>query len=1271
MVSNSNGRGKFDSVVLQLKWYNQFQFAGYYAAKEKGFYKEEGLDVIIREGTPDNRTISNVLTGKANFGVGDADVLYSRLKGNPLVVLSVIFQHSPYVLLVNNKGNITEPSDLIGKKVMISEEQGTANIKSIFLVEGIPLDSIHFVPQSWNLNDLTSGKVDAISAYITSEYVQLKKMGYKPKVFFPEDYGVDFYGDLLFTTEQEIKTNPERVEAFRRASIKGWTYAMNHVDEMIEIILSMKGTKEHGITRELLREEAARIRKLILPEMIEIGHFSIDRFEKIAEVFKSLGMIKGNYTLDGFVYAPEKESSKEWQQIILITIIISFFIVCFTVLWILQLKRVVNKRTIELKKEIEQHKITEVSLYHERELLQSLMDNIPDTIYFKDNKSRFIKINKAQAETLGLANPDDAILKTDFDFFPKEQASLAFEDEKELIKNRKPMLDKVEKIRVSDGTYRYVSATKVPILNKKGLVTGLVGISRDISSRRNVEESLRESETKYRSLFENIINAFAYFKVLFDENKQPVDLIFVEVNKIYENITGLKRENIISLSISKFMPISNIDLLGIYKKLAESGGSTSFEYYSNIMRKWIFLTVYSDREGFCSTLFEDITERKTAEEQILNSERKFRTLFDNSSDAIVLISEFKYLDCNAQAYEMYGCSREQLIGKSPIDFSPEFQLNGGSSQEQALEKMTAALNDQMQHFEWIHCKLNGDLFFVEVNLNKIEINDKILLQGIVRDISERKRAEESLKQRQLEFRSLADNLPDFVARYDRHLRYIYLNKQMEFFTGIPKEEMLGKSVLDLGMHDNSFLLSKHEIDRVFSSGNINTYEFTSVVSGKPCLFESRLIPEFGVDNTVKTVLAITRDITEKKRFEEVQNALYKISESVNAAENLPTLYKSIHDTIKELMIADNFYIAIYDPQNDLVSFPYFVDEYDTTPDPVKPRRGLTEFVLRTGKEILVNDKVDLELRALGEVELIGEPTKIWMGIPLKLREKTFGVLVIQDYHDENAYGEEEIQILTYVSEQIAIAIDKKRSEEELVRYADELKELNASKDKFFSIISHDLRSPFHALLGITELIADDGMSMEKGEIINFNKEIHKALKNQYRLLENLLEWSRIQTGKLEYQPVKVNLFEKVNDVINVLMGNAVKKEISLINNVSNDVILKADQNMIQSILQNLISNAIKFTNIKGEININAVERPGFAEISIADNGIGIDSKDLNFLFRIDVQYSRLGTAKEKGTGLGLGLCKELVEKHGGKIWAESKLGSGTTFTFTVPLFNLS
>ena len=302
---------------------------------------------------------------------------------------------------------------------------------------------------------------------------------------------------------------------------------------------------------------------------------------------------------------------------------------------------------------------------------------------------------------------------------------------------------------------------------------------------------------------------------------------------------------------------------------------------------------------------------------------------------------------------------------------------------------------------------------------------------------------------------------------------------------------------------------------------------------------------------------------------------------------------------------------------------------------------------------------------LSETSLIGEATQIWLGVPLKVEGKTIGVIVVQDYSDPTTYSEVEKDLLIYVSEQIALAIDKKSNEEKIVEYSEELKEINASKDKFFSIIAHDLKSPFHGLLGLTRMIAEEYNTMSKDEIKNYLKVIKESTESTYKLIENLLEWSRLESGKIKYNPALQNMFMIVEDTRILLNQNARLKNINLKNKVSHQSFIWGDDAMLQSLVQNLISNAIKFTPNGGSIEVLEKQQDDFIEYTISDSGVGIKEKDLDKLFRIDVSFSTKGTQQEKGTGLGLILCKEIVNIHGGNIKVTSKIGAGTKIIFTL------
>ncbi len=231
----------------------------------------------------------------------------------------------------------------------------------------------------------------------------------------------------------------------------------------------------------------------------------------------------------------------------------------------------------------------------------------------------------------------------------------------------------------------------------------------------------------------------------------------------------------------------------------------------------------------------------------------------------------------------------------------------------------------------------------------------------------------------------------------------------------------------------------------------------------------------------------------------------------------------------------------------------------------------------------------------------------------------------------------------------------------------ELKELNLSKDKFFSILAHDLRSPFTSLLGLSEFLENEVPSLSKDELQLFASGISKSAKGVYNLLENLLDWSRVQTGRIDYVPEDFTFGEIVESVVSLNNSNLVKKKINVKTNINNEDVVYADKKMIETVMRNLVSNAIKFSHHKGLITIKTEKLGDEYRIFVEDNGVGIEKENIAKLFKIDQQISKPGIDEEQGTGLGLILCKEFVEKNNGRIWAESEFGKGATFIFTIPI----
>jgi PAS domain S-box-containing protein len=245
--------------------------------------------------------------------------------------------------------------------------------------------------------------------------------------------------------------------------------------------------------------------------------------------------------------------------------------------------------------------------------------------------------------------------------------------------------------------------------------------------------------------------------------------------------------------------------------------------------------------------------------------------------------------------------------------------------------------------------------------------------------------------------------------------------------------------------------------------------------------------------------------------------------------------------------------------------------------------------------------------------------------------------------------------------------ERKLDEIQLQKYSDELEELNATKDKFFSIIAHDLKGPFNGIVGFSEILKDEARQLHIETIQEYAGLIYTTSKNTYHLLEDLLDWARIQQSHMPFQPDTIFLQKIVNEEIELMVQKATSKMISVINRIPENLIISADEYMMKTVLRNLISNAIKFTSSNGTVEIKSEIRQDELEISVKDSGVGIRKEIIEKIFKIDCNYTSRGTDNETGTGLGLILCKEFVEKHGGRIWVESEEGKGSEFKLTIPL----
>ena len=297
-----------DKVVVQLKWLHQFQFAGYYAALHQGFFADEGLDVELRERDMSRDNIEQVLQGEAQYGIADSILLQHHARGQGVVLIAPILQHSPNVLMTLRSSGIRSPRDLVGRRLAFydNDTDGIA-ILAMLADQGVLKDGLERQPWTDRLDKLISGETEAVAAYSTNEPFQLREMGYQVDVIDPKHYGMDFYGDIFFTSTSEAHNHPERVAAMRRAVIKGWHYALDHKEEMVDLILKHYNTQNK--TRSALMNEALGLEPLIARHTVELGTLDQGRLEfMLAQLDKHQILATGKRGVDELVFNSRRAS---------------------------------------------------------------------------------------------------------------------------------------------------------------------------------------------------------------------------------------------------------------------------------------------------------------------------------------------------------------------------------------------------------------------------------------------------------------------------------------------------------------------------------------------------------------------------------------------------------------------------------------------------------------------------------------------------------------------------------------------------------------------------------------------------------------------------------------------------------------------------------------------------------------------------------------------------------------------------------------------------
>ncbi|MBU8892009.1 MAG: PAS domain-containing sensor histidine kinase [Bacteroidales bacterium] len=477
-----------------------------------------------------------------------------------------------------------------------------------------------------------------------------------------------------------------------------------------------------------------------------------------------------------------------------------------------------------------------------------------------------------------------------------------------------------------------------------------------------------------------------------------------------------------------------------------------------------------------------------------------------------------------------------------------------------------------------------------------------------------------------------DLLPELVFEIDEELNIKFLNQSCEKILGYRKSELLNNKIsLDDFIVPVDIKKIKNNISKNFGGNHTSGNSYRIFNKAKEELTLEIHNSHIKKDGKVVGLRCIAIDITEKeKKFITLSSQEKHFREIF---QNSPIPYQSLD-------INGNF-LNINPAWEKLLG--YTMDE-----------------IIGNNFSHILNDENKIKFKkSFEKFKNNGEINNIQYDLLTKE-----GDTIFVNYNGKVEYDEQHKIYRTHcVFNDITLQI---KAEKTLIESEQNLRELNATKDKFFSIIAHDLKNPFNDLMGFTQLLSMNIDKYDKTKIEQFIKIIHQSSKLAHNLLENLLDWSGSQTGNLNYHPEKTLINALIDENVDLLESTAHNKNIQIYSEPDMELYAYVDKNMVRTIIRNLISNAIKYTNQGGIIKVSGNKNNEFCEITVSDNGIGISKKYIDKIFKIDEGFSTIGTEKEKGTGLGLILCKEFVEKNGGKLWVKSEPDKGSAFSFTLP-----
>jgi two-component system sensor histidine kinase/response regulator len=1216
--------GAQEKVTVQLKWTHQFQFAGFYAAQDKGFYKEAGLDVTLLEAEPGSNPAQAVLDGHAQYGTGNSSLLLVRAQGKPVVVLASIFQHSPLALFARKDPQglkIPRP----GNRIMLALADD--EIRAVLRKQGLRLQDLTLLPHTHRHADLLQGRLDAVSGYITEAPFELDRAGFAYDVIAPRAAGIDFYGDVLYTTEKELREHPERARAMREATLRGWRYAMAHPVEIVDLIRARYPNRNE---REHLMFEAQQTAPLLEQNLIDLGYSNPARWQAIADSYAALGMMPPGFPLDGFLYH-EAQRSMRWMYFgaaALAALLLGF------VAW--RQRRVsVVLRGAEQRVDVAE-RMSSFALEGSGEGLWDWQPQEP----FMQLSPRYCEILGYRAGELAAHTLDQWLDLVHPDDRPRLLQEMARVEAPEAKKER--FLWEF-RMRCRDGSWRWVLARGMVVARDgDGRPLRISGTMADIGDRAQAEEA------RVAAILEAMPGA-----MLAADSAGRVRY----ANAACTECFGYEGGEMTSLSMELLVPdlmrsapgglrelFSRPRLPGRVLTARRQDGShfPAMVHIAPIQLPGQNLSVVSLR---------DMTQRQRTDEALHTSSERYRLIVQTAAEGIWMTDAE---DCttfvNPTMARMLGYETEAMLGRPMSDFMDEESRALLKRQHQQRRPGQAEQGDARFYRKdrsSLWCLLSTTLVYADDGAYAGTL-------AMITDITDRRLAEVALRNSSQRMASVFNAVTNGLVVLNGEGTVLECNAAAARMLG---DFSASGAPLWPGVHEDGriYEADEHPVRRALLSGeSVRDVVMGVGAASGPCWLSVNAEPmrdEFGA--ATMAVASLT-DITYRKRSEDAVR---------RGEQRLQEIIKMM--PIGLFLKAPDSHMILMNPASEL-QFGYSLQQL----------RAGDYRPMHTEEEAARFRERDLQAFGLGELidyeESIYNPK---LGQQLHLRtfkkpvynekgQPAYLICMSIDITDSKKVEQDLRELNEHLEERVA---QRTRQLDQAKQVAEEA---SLAKGQFLANMSHEIRTPMNGVIGMAYLALKTELDPRQRDYL---EKIRFAGEHLLRIIDDILDISKIEAGKLQIEQLDFSMDHVLQTLTTVVAPKAAGKGLLMEFELDPALppVLRGDPLRLGQVLINYANNAIKFSE-EGSIvvrvmNVVSDAQECLVRFEVSDHGIGLSESEIGKLFQSFQQADTSTTREYGGTGLGLAICKQLAQLMGGEVGVRSVPGAGSTFWFTAQL----